>query len=58
MRMDADRVRVPEAVRATEVPGDRIYLAIKYGRISSADDEHGFPLVLVDEVLTLRDRAS
>jgi hypothetical protein len=58
MTMTPERVRVPEAVRRTGVAGDQIYLAVKHGTISHEDDERGFPHVLVDEVLTLRDRAS
>jgi hypothetical protein len=57
MAVDPTRVRVPEAVRRTGVPGDEIYLAIKYGKVTSLEDDRGFPLVVIDEVRTLRDRA-
>ena len=52
------RVPVSEAARQTGVPGDQIFLAIKYGRISAVTDDRGFSEVVVDDVLTLRDRAS
>jgi hypothetical protein len=56
--VDDDRMSVSDAARETGVPGNQIFLAIKYGRISADTDEHGFSRVLVDEVRSLRDRAS
>jgi hypothetical protein len=54
----ADRVSVGEAVRQTGVPGDRIFRAIFDGEISTWLNERGIDRVLVEEVRTLRDRAS
>lgn len=53
MSVEHARVSVPEAVRRTGVRGDRIYLAIRHGEITSERDERGFDRVDPDEVLTL-----
>ena len=55
MTMDTERVSVPEAVRRTGVRGDRIFLAIRHGKISTAFNERGLDQVVVEEVLTLAD---
>jgi hypothetical protein len=49
----AERVKVTEAVRRTGVPGDVIFLAIRYGEISSQRDERGYDWVDPDEVAAL-----
>jgi hypothetical protein len=51
--MQRERVSVPEAVRRTGVRGDRIFLAIRHGEISTAFNERGLDQVVVEEVLTL-----
>lgn len=55
---DPRRVSVPEAFRRTGVRGDTIIMALMNGRISHQVDDRGHDGVLLDEVLTLRDRAS
>jgi hypothetical protein len=54
----ADRVSVPQAVRETGVPGDRILRAIFDGEISTALNDRGIDRVVLDEVLALRDQSS
>ena len=51
--VEGDHVSVPEAVRRTGVPGDRIYLAIRHGEIGSVPDERGFDCVDPGEVAAL-----
>ncbi len=51
--VENERVSVPEAVRRTGIRGDRIFLAIRHGEISTAFDERGLDQVVVEEVLTL-----
>ncbi len=53
MTVDTERVSVPEAVRRTGVRGDRIFLAIRHGKISTAFNERGLDQVVIEEVLTL-----
>ena len=53
MTVDSELVSVPEAVRRTGVRGDRIFLAIRHGEISTAFNERGIDQVVVEEVLTL-----
>lgn len=48
--MQIERVSIPEAVRRTGVAGDRIFLAIRHGEISSVPDERGIDRVDPDEV--------
>jgi len=45
----ADRVKVTEAVRRTGVPGTAIFLAIRYGEITSERDDQGYDWVDPDE---------
>lgn len=55
--MSAERVEILEAVRRTGVPGDRIFLAIRHGEISTDLDERLRDHVLLEEVDKLsRDR--
>ncbi len=53
MDVTTDRVSVPEAVRQTGVPGDRIIKAIMYGEISTALNDRGIDRVRLDEVRSL-----
>ena len=53
MSMDAERVSIPEAVRRTGVAGDRIFLAIRHGQISSVPDDRGIDRVSPEEVVRL-----
>ena len=54
MTVGLERVSVPEAVRRTGVPGDRIYLAIRHGEITSERDPRGFDQVNPGEVQGLK----
>ena len=49
----ADRVKVTEAARATGVPGPEIFIAIRYGEISTVLDSRGYDWVDLDEVARL-----
>ena len=49
----ADRVKVTEAVRLTGVPGTAIFLAIRYGDITTERDERGYDWVDPAEVAAL-----
>lgn len=51
--MPTERVSVPEAVRRTGVAGDRIFLAIRHGEISSMPDDRGIDRVDPTEVVRL-----
>lgn len=54
--MQDERVSVPEAARRTGVTGDRIFVAIRRGEITTAFDDRGFDQVLPAEVLALAAR--
>jgi hypothetical protein len=51
--MQTERVSIPEAVRRTGIAGDRIFLAIRHGEISSVPDQRGIDQVSPDEVIRL-----
>jgi len=51
--MQPERVSIPEAVRRTGVAGDRIFLAIRHGEITSVPDDRGVDRVNPAEVAHL-----
>ncbi len=53
MLMDDERISIPEAVRRTGVAGDRIFLAIRHGEITTVPNDRGVDQVKPDEVVRL-----
>jgi len=51
--MQPERVSIPEAVRRAGVAGDRIFLAIRHGEITSVPDDRGVDRVNPAEVAHL-----